>query len=162
MNRHSSLREMGTHFEDHQTLHERIQALQSDNFALRDNLKGLRALTLDLKSEISHLKNLHRVPVYTDMEAMARKDVERRESVNRITYCEIINVHCSLVEDHNIPGCGSNNIEKFTLRQREAMCTAFEHNHQDHVQKRKHNLRRAQAKIKRVMDAQCDIDEFGW
>jgi len=146
--------EMETHFEDDRTLRERMRVLLSDNFALRADLKGLRALTLGLKSEISHLKNLHRVPVYTDMEAVARKNVERRESVNRITYCEIINVDCSWVEDHNIPGCGSTNIEKHPPREREAMCAAFEHDHQEFVQERHHNLRKSQAKNKRVMDAQ--------
>ena len=159
MNRHSSLMGMETPSQDDRTLHERMRVVESDNFALRADLKQLSALTQrlsaltqHLQSEVSHLKNQPRATAYTDMEAVARKNVERRENENKNTYFEMIDVHPSWLEDRNIPGCGGTNIEKYSLQEREAMCAAFELDHQEFVGERDRNLRKAQAKIKRVID----------
>jgi len=153
MNRHSSLMGMETPSQDDRTLHERMRVVESDNFALRADLKQLSALTQrlsaltqHLQSEVSHLKNQPR--------ATAIKNVERRENENKNTYFEMIDVHPSWLEDRNIPGCGGTNIEKYSLQEREAMCAAFELEHQDFVRERHRSDREIQAHIKRVMDPQ--------
>ena len=152
---------METPSQDDRTLHERMRVVESDNFALRADLTQLSALTVrlgaimqGLQSEVSHLKNQPRATAYTDMEAVARKNVERRENENKNTYFEMIDVHPSWLEDRNIPGCGGTNIEKYSLQEREAMCAAFELEHQDFVRERHRSLRELQAKTKRFMDTQ--------
>ena len=161
MNRHSSLMGMETPSQDDRTLHERMRVVESDNFALRADLKQLSALTQRLsaitqrlQSEVSHLKNQPRATAYTDMEAVARKNVERREKENHNTYCEMMDMRPSFFEDRNIPGCGGTNMEKHSLHEHEAMCAAFELEHQDFVRERHRSLREIQAHIKRVMDPQ--------
>ena len=153
MNRHSSLMGMETPSQDDRTLHERMRVVESDNFALRADLKQLSALTQrlgaltqHLQSEVSHLKDQPR--------ATAIKNVERREKENHNTYFQMIDVPPSFFEDRNIPGCGGTNMEKHSLHEREAMCAAFELEHQDFVRERHRSLREIQAKTKRFMDTQ--------
>jgi len=144
---------METPSQDDRTLHERMRVVESDNFALRADLTQLSALTVrlgaltqGLQSEVSHLKDQPR--------ATAIKNVERREKENHNTYFQMIDVPPSFFEDRNIPGCGGTNMEKHSLHEREAMCAAFELEHQDFVRERHRSLREIQAHIKRVMDPQ--------
>jgi len=153
MNRHSSLMGMETPSQDDRTLHERMRVVESDNFALRADLKQLSALTQrlgaltqHLQSEVSHWKDQPR--------ATAIKNVDRREKENHNTYCQMIDMPPSFFEDRNIPGCGGTNMEKHSLHEREAMCAAFELEHQDFVRERHRSLRELQAKTKRFMDTQ--------
>jgi len=144
---------METPSQDDRTLHERMRVVESDNFALRADLTQLSALTVrlgaltqGLQSEVSHLKDQPR--------ATAIKNVERREKENHNTYCEMMDMRPSFFEDRNIPGCGGTNMEKHSLHEREAMCAAFELEHQDFVRERHRSLREIQAKTKRFMDTQ--------